>query len=131
MTRFLLIAAMAVGTMMPVQALALDTTELKTRLQSNLQRGLERRLVDGALLNLDLATGNVERLFPVEAHTVIVQMGDNFVMCSDLRRADGSEATVDYYLAPQGKRFLIMRTEIDNRAPLKALIKSGAAKVLK
>ncbi|WP_152544673.1 hypothetical protein [Actibacterium mucosum] len=109
----------------------MDTTELKTRLQSNLQRGLERRMVDGALLDINLVDGSVEKYFPIEAHAMIVQLGDTYVMCSDLRRPDGSESTVDYYLAPQGKRFVIMRTEIDNRDPLKKLIRSGAAKVLK
>jgi len=115
----------------PVAASATDTTELKTTLQTSLQRNIERQLIDGGLHRMNLETGEVEVFYPVDTHPMIVRMGEMYVMCSDLKRADGSSSTVDYYLARKGARYAIIQTEIGNRAPLKSLMRQGKAKLLK
>jgi len=123
----LVAAALAAPASLPSLAHATDTTELKAKLQASMQRSVERRLVDGALLSLDFETGETTQLYPVEAHPMILAMGDHFVLCSDLKALDGTSKTVDYYMAKNGNRYSIFRTEIDNRAPLKALMKAGKA----
>ena len=58
-------------------------------------------------------------------------MGAYFVLCSDLKRPDGTSVEVDYYLARKGERFALVQTEIDNREALRALMSAGKAHVLK
>lgn len=114
----------------PLTAAAADLTELRVGLQASLQRGLQRSMINGAVRNLDISTGEVTDYYIAESHTVIVALGDLFVMCAALVDATGTEATVDYYLAPNGRQFTIIQTEINNRAPLKALIDAGKAQRL-
>lgn len=121
---------MALGLSFPSISQAEDTTQLKTSLQASLQRNLERTSIDGAIMHLDLTSGEMLPYYPVEAHPMIIKMGEHYVMCSDLRNPDGEAETVDYYMTKNGPHYTVVRTEIGNRAPLKALMKSGAAKRL-
>ena len=121
---------LAIAILAPLPAGALDLGELRVGLQASLQRGLERSMIDGAVRNLDVTTGQVTDYYIAESHTVIVKLNDLFVMCATLVDAKGTEATVDYYLAPNGRQFTIIRSEINNRAPLKALIDAGKAQRL-
>lgn len=107
-----------------------ETTELKTLLQSSLQRSIERKMIEGAFHIVNFETGEMEKLYPIDTHPMIVVMGENYVMCSDLKRADGSSVTVDYYMAKRGERYTLVQTEIENRDPLKALMDSGKAEML-
>jgi len=106
---------------------AQSMAELRTRLQAALQRNLSRSMLDGALHHIDLQTGEVTRYYPTENHEVILKLGEIYVMCATLVTKSGSEALVDYYIAESNGRYRIIRTEIDNRAPLNALISSGRA----
>lgn len=115
----------------PAIAIASDTTALKAKLQAAMQRTQERSLINGAIVRVNLETGESEHLYPTEAHPMILTMSDMFVLCATLRTESGEKRLVDYYFADDGKRFKVVRTEIENRAPLKALIKAGLAKRLK
>ena len=108
-----------------------DTTNLKAELQSSLQRSIDRMLIDGAIQQVDMETGELTQFYPVDVHAMILTMGENYVMCSDLKTPEGKSVTVDYYLASKGNRYVIIQTEINNRKPLKALMKAGLAKKLK
>ena len=108
-----------------------DTTVLKAELQAAMQRHIDRSSIDGALPYMNLATGEIEPLYPTEAHPMILTMSGGYILCADLRTSAGEARLVDFYVADGGKRFKIIRTEVDNRAPLKALMSSGKAKRLK
>ena len=109
----------------PAVSAAADSTVDKTRLQAAMQQHIERQLVDGAILHLDTASGDVQTLYPTQAHPMILQMGEHFVLCSDLKDESGKSMPIDLYMAQKGKRFVVFHTEIDNRGPLKGLMKSG------
>lgn len=108
-----------------------ENTTLMTALQAATQRVIERSMVDGAIQHLDLSTGQVTPLYPTENHPMVVSMGANFVLCADLTDGAGNDMPVDYYLAPRGDRFALIRTEVNNRAPLMALMDAGKAKPVK
>ncbi|HKL46064.1 MAG TPA: hypothetical protein VJ906_07450 [Roseovarius sp.] len=122
------LVALAVCTALPAQAQSL--TELRTQLQAALQRNLGRSMLAGALPHIDLKTGAVTRYYPTENHEIILRMDEIYVMCATLVTEDGTEALVDYYLTESGGRFAVIRTEINNRAPLRALMDAGRAKRL-
>ncbi len=127
MTRFILPALMAFAMLLGHSAQAQSLTEVRTKLQAALQRNLSRTMIDGALPHLDLQTGEVTRFYPTENHEVILQMNDLYVMCATLVTDDGKETTVDYYMAQNRGSYGVIRTEIGDRAPIKALIKAGKA----
>lgn len=131
-----ILTAVLICVTMASTAFARDTIVLKAELQAAIQTHIDRSAIDGALPFMNLETGKVEPLYPTEAHPLILTMGESFVgesfvLCADLRTADGAKRIVDFYLTHAGKRYKIIRTEIDNRAPLKALMSAGIAKRLR
>jgi hypothetical protein len=128
MTRLTLIIFLSLGLALgPPPAQAQSITELRTRLQATLQRSLGRTMLDGALRHVDLRTGTLQSYYPTENHEIILRMGDVYVMCATLVSEDGREVPVDYYIAEAGGRLGMVRMEIDNRAPLNALMAAGRA----
>ncbi|NCQ24997.1 MAG: hypothetical protein GW798_11240 [Roseovarius sp.] len=127
MIRFTLLAFLALGLFSASNARAQSLTEVRTQLQAALQRSLGRSMVNGALPHLDLTTGELTSFYPTENHEIILKMANVYVMCATLTTADGREATVDYYMTQTGTSYGVIRTEINNRAPLKALMGSGKA----
>ncbi|MEM8978045.1 MAG: hypothetical protein AAGD04_01045 [Pseudomonadota bacterium] len=115
----------------PASALANTSTELKSTLQASMQRTIERATVEGALHHINLETGEESRYYPTDRHPMIVQLGDVYVMCAELKTKEGTEHTVDFYMVENGRRYTLIRTEIDNRAPLKELIGDGKAARIK
>lgn len=109
----------------PALSLADDNAETKIALQASMQRHIERNLVDGAFMIVDYANGQLRKVFPAKAHSMIL-VGDGFyVMCADVRDEDGKTVPVDYYLIETQRGFRVVRTEIANRAPLQAMMQDG------
>lgn len=127
MIRSALFTLLTLGLLCGAGAQAQSLNELRTQLQATLQRSLGRSMLGGALPHVDLQTGTVTRYYPTENHEIILKMDDVYVMCATLMSEDGREAPVDYYIAQADGRFGIIRMEIDNRAPLKALMDAGRA----
>ena len=125
MTRSALSALLVLGLLCGTGADARSLNELRTQLQATLQRSLGRSMLGGALPHVDLGTGAVTRYYPTENHEIILRLGDIYVMCATLVTEDGREAPVDYYIAEVDGRFGVIRMEIDNRAPLHALMDAG------
>lgn len=97
----------------------------KANLQVAMQQHIERHLVDGAYLRLEPETGEVVPLYPDMAHTVIMEMGEHFVLCYDFRDGEGSAVNVDFYLARADTSFVVFHTSIEDRSTLKRLMKEG------
>ncbi len=106
------------------QATALTLAE-KASIQASMQRHVDGKLVDGALLYLDQKSGEVHRLHPVTAHPVILTMGDHYVLCFDFRNDDGKNVSVDYYMARRNSDYVVFHTAIAERALLKRLMSDG------
>ncbi len=108
-------------------AAAMGTAD-KARLQAAMQQHIERSLVNGAILHLDTDTGEVRALYPTQAHPMIISLGENFVLCADLRDKAGNTMPLDLYMAQSGRSYKVFHSEINNRVPLKKFIKKGLAK---
>ena len=102
--------------------------DTRIHLQASMQRHIERSLIDGAMLLIDVETGDLQTVFPTKAHSVILAGDGYYVMCADVRDEAGAKIPVDYYLAPTTRGFRVFRTEDDNRKPLQRLMKAGAVK---
>ncbi len=94
----------------------------KAALQAAMQRHIDRSLVNGAYLHLDFDTGDVQKLHPVKAHPMILQMGEYFVLCSDFRDQTGKPVNIDFYLARQDRFYVVFRSAVDDRSKLERLM---------
>ena len=97
----------------------------KANLQVVMQQHIERHMVDGAYLSLEPDTGEVVPLYPDTAHTIIMTMGEHFVLCYDFRDQDGKAINVDFYLARNDTSFVVFHTAVEDRMMLKRLMKEG------
>ena len=97
----------------------------KAALQAAMQRHIDRSLVDGVILHLDRASGEVQRLHPVTAHPMILVYGDHFVLCFDFRDDAGNNVPIDYYMARQGSSYTVFHTAVADRALLQDLMAAG------
>jgi len=96
-------------------------------LQVIMQQHIEKTKIDGALLYLNFNSGTIERLYPVEAHPMIIEIEGGYVLCADLAREDGSTVPLDVYIVEDGGDMVVFDTIVANRAPLAKLIKAGKA----
>lgn len=99
----------------------------KIQLQSDMQRHIDSVSVGGTYRHIDIATGAVMELYPAAGHPMILKMSQNdmFVLCSEMRDANGNALNADYYMAKTTSGYQVIRTEIANRDPLKALMGKG------
>ena len=97
----------------------------KASLQAAMQRHIDSVLVTGRYLHMDEDSGEVRALRPLAAHPVILRMGEYYVMCADFRGENGAEVNVDYYLARKGSSFVVFDEQVENRALVHKLMKSG------
>ena len=102
----------------------------KATLQAVMAQHIERQLVDGGYLHLDAAQGTVQVLVPAKTHPRIMQLDKYYVLCTDFRDQQGKPVNVDFYVAPEGRSFVVFQTEVANRAPLQTLVRAGRVKVV-
>ena len=114
------------------QAIAQQVSSISQRaeLQAAMQQHIERNLVDGSYLHLDLETGEVSALAPVKAHPVILKFGAYYVLCSDFRDETGKSVNIDYYMAKTDSSYVVFHSEVDKREQLMALMRKGKVKRL-
>ncbi len=99
--------------------------EDKVALQSTMFRHIEKSMIDGVVPHVVLKDGSMVDLVPTKAHPMILKFGDIYVLCTDFRDPEGRFVNVDFYITKRGGEYAIFQTEIDNRTPLKKLMKSG------
>ena len=102
----------------------------KTALQVDMQRHIDKNLIDGAYLYLDTTTGEAKRIYPITAHPMILEMGEHYILCSEFRNKDGGAVNVDFYMVQSGDGYSVFHTAIDDREMLEAWMKEGRAKRL-
>jgi hypothetical protein len=97
----------------------------KAALQAAMRQHINRQLIDGNYLDVNLSTGAVRSLHPVTAHPVLLRMGEYFVLCTDFRDGSGKPVNVDFYLARRAKGFVVFRADVDNHGALDRLMATG------
>jgi hypothetical protein len=105
-------------------------TQTRVLLQAAMQTHIERTTVAGRYPKVELASGQVKQLYPAAGHPMVLRMGQYYVLCADFRDDAGKAVNVDFYLTEKAKGFSVFQVEIANRAPLEALVKAGAARML-
>lgn len=100
----------------------------KAAMQAAMQQYVDRSLVDGAYLHMDMKSGEVRRLYPNKAHPMIFAMGEFFVLCSEFRDEKDKSVNVDFYMARENDLFVVSQAAVQDRVMLKKQIGAGKAK---
>ncbi len=103
------------------------TISEKAAMQAAMQQFIDRSLVKGAYLQIDMKDGKVRHLYPNKAHPMILGMGEYFVLCSDFRDASSGSVNVDFYLARENDLFVVFHVAVDDRVMLQRQISEGRA----
>ncbi len=106
----------------------LPTAE-KALLYAAMQQAIDRNLVDGKYLHFSEKTAEVQTLYPAKVHPMIMLMGEHFVLCTDFRTVKGQSVNVDFYVSRRDGSFFVFDSVVDNRVPLKRLMKNGLVKM--
>ncbi len=99
---------------LPTAAWGLSLSE-KAALQATMQLHIDRQMVDGVFLYLEVESGKVRALHPVTAHPTILKVGRYYVACFDFRDDRGKDVNVDFYLARKNTSYVVFHTAIDDR----------------
>ncbi len=102
----------------------------KALLYAAMQQSIDHNLVDGRYLHFDAATAKVQALYPAKTHPMIMRMGEYFVLCTDFRTGEGLSVNVDFYVSRGKGSFFVFDKVVDNRAPIKRLMKNGLIKMV-
>lgn len=119
-----LAVSLALSAVCPVHASTISSAD-RIALHAAMTQHIDREVVDGMYLRVDLATGAVQRYAPAKAHPMVLKMGDGYVLCTDFKNEVGESSNVDFYVARRGDGFSIFHTEINNRQPLMKLMETG------
>lgn len=106
------------------------SVEKKIELQASMLQHINTMTIDGIIPHVSLDDGSVVDLVPTKAHPMILSFGNKYVMCTDFRDQEGKFVNVDFYLTRNGDRYTVFQTEINNRDPLKKLMKEGKVSML-
>ena len=100
----------------------------KAALQAAMQQQIDRSLVNGVFLHLNTDNGEIQRLYPQDAHPLILRMDDYFILCTNFKDIDGKSVNVDYYISRDGESLVVFHTAVDDREFLLRWISEGKAK---
>ena len=106
-------------------ALADEKTDLIAKLQLVMQRHVDQSLIDGAIHRRDFETGEVVKYFPIDTHSMVMALDEDYVLCLDLTTESGSSVPVDFYITETVSGFRVYQAEINNREVLESLMKTG------
>lgn len=95
-------------------------------LQAAMQQYIEANLVNGALLRVDEATGNVHSYYPAKAHPKIMKVGKYYYLCANFRDVDGKEVMFNFYVAKAGSNYVFFHMLLGEDEALEARIEQHA-----
>ncbi len=105
--------------------------EEKVTLQAVMNQHIEHSIIDGIIPHVNLSNGDIVDLVPTKSHPMILSFGENYVLCTDFRDPKGEFINVDFYVTKKTGQYVIFQTEINNRDPLKKLMKAGKVAMIK
>lgn len=107
------------------------TTSEKILLQATMQQSIAEQLIDGKFYYFNRKTGKIQVLFPAKPHPLILSIGEQFIVCADFRDPTGKSVNVDFFVARQGKGFVIFDTVIDDHDSITRMMETGEVAVVR
>ena len=126
MKRLLFAAVLLAFACLPAKAEMSVPEGERVTLQAVMQNYIDRNLVDGAMLELDEATGKVRPLYPTTAHPMIETLGRYYYLCANFRDEQGKEVMVNFFVARDQDNYVIFHTNTGVNEQLEHLIEKNS-----
>lgn len=101
------------------------------QLQVTMKKAINARTVDGKFNYFDAETDSVVSLYPAKSHSMILKMGESYILCSDFRNESGKKVSIDFYVVRKDDSFAVIDTVIGNRDSIRRMMKKGAVVIVK
>jgi len=113
-----------IGTLLASPVIAGDiTTDVKTKLQSAMIAHVDGVSVDGAYTYLDTTTNAIETVYPANVHPLVLSVGLDFFVCSEMINEKGDAVTADFLVREVEGNYTVVQMIVNNRAALQAAMK--------
>jgi len=99
------------------------STDVKTKLQSAMIAHVDDVSVDGAYTYLDTKTNAIETVYPANVHPMVLSMGADFFVCSEMINDKGDAVTADFLVRKVDGNYTVVQMIVNNRAALQAAMK--------
>jgi len=98
------------------------STALQVELQTAMLTHTESLLVDGGYTYIDVKTDSLKTVYPANVHPYVVQLGDDFVVCSEMVDEAGNNITADYVVRSIGGPYRVVQMLLDDRESLQGVM---------
>lgn len=99
---------------------------LQVELQTAMLTYTESLLVDGGYTYIDTNSDALKTVYPANIHPFIVQLGEDFVVCSEMVDDAGNSVTADYVVRSIDGKYRVVQMLVNDRDSLQgAMSKLG------
>lgn len=99
------------------------TAETQVKLQTAMMTHVEAVVVDGAYTYVDTQTGRLKTVYPANVHPFVVDVGDDYFVCSEMISEEGESVTADFLVREIEGSFRVVQMIINDRAAVEGAIK--------
>ncbi len=100
--------------------------ELQVELQNLMLNYIDSIAPDGAYTYVDTENDGLKTVYPANVHPIIVPMGDDYFVCSEMIDEEGNSLTADFLVRRIDGEYRIVQTIMDDReAVMAAIAESG------
>ncbi|NDV01236.1 hypothetical protein [Pseudoroseicyclus tamaricis] len=112
-------AALGIGALtLPGPALAEISAEMRVALQGAMLSYVDSVLVDGAYTYLDPTADEMRTVYPANVHPMIVTVGDDYFVCSEMVTETGEQVTADFLVREVEGEWTVVQALLNDRASL-------------
>ena len=108
----------------PNFAFAADlSAEVQVKLQTVMMNHVDAVLVDGAYTYVDTQSGRLKTVYPANIHPYVVDVGEDYFVCSEMISEDGDSVTADFLVRKIEGSFRVVQMIVNDRAAVEDAIK--------
>ena len=99
------------------------SAEIQVKLQTAMMNHVDAVVVDGAYTYVDTQSGKLKTVYPANVHPFVVDVGDDFFVCSEMITEEGESVTADFLVRNIEGSFRVVQMIINDRAAVEGAIK--------
>jgi hypothetical protein len=102
------------------------SVEIQVKLQAAMVTHVDAVVVDGAYTYVDTQSGRLKTVYPSNVHPFVLEIGDDFFVCSEMISEVGETVTADFLVRNFEGSFRVVQMIIDNRAAVESAVEQSS-----
>lgn len=99
------------------------SADIQVKLQTAMMTYVDAVVVDGAYTYVDTQTGRLKTIYPANVHPFVVEVGDDYFVCSEMISEEGESITADFLVRNIEGSYRVVQMIINDRAAVEGAIK--------